>query len=74
MGPLTSLPPYLFLNALATRDHIHGMDKPIDPLGLRGILRKSSVVIKRRCVPKDPQYPYISWLVQSWQWARSAPI
>jgi hypothetical protein len=38
MGPLTCFPSEFFLDVPASRDHIHGMEKSMDPLGLRDVL------------------------------------
>jgi hypothetical protein len=47
MGPLTCFPYDLFLDVLASWDHIHGMEKLMDPLGLRDV-PKSPVLFTKR--------------------------
>jgi hypothetical protein len=42
MGPLASLPLEFLLDIPSSREHIHGMDKPMDPLGLRHVLLNST--------------------------------
>jgi hypothetical protein len=38
MGPLNYLPPDILLNVPAFRDHVHYVDKSMDPLGLRNVI------------------------------------
>jgi hypothetical protein len=47
MGPLNRFPPELLLNVLASRDHIHNVDKLMDPLDSRDILRSLASFTKR---------------------------
>jgi hypothetical protein len=39
MGPLNCFPPKFLLNVPASRDHVQYVDKPMDLLGLRDVLR-----------------------------------
>jgi hypothetical protein len=44
--PLTCFPLEFFLDVPTSRDHIHGMEKLVDPLGLRDVLRSPKLFTK----------------------------
>jgi hypothetical protein len=47
MGPLDRFPLELLLNVPSSRDHVHSVDKSMDPLGPRDIFRGPMLLTKR---------------------------